>query len=87
MTYVHGLGDAQERISDREVETPEGPACPCCGDEMTWNGREQRGSFSRTYVNVFVCDGWDCEDVDPVEVEEDEPEEWDYEDYEDYEDY
>jgi hypothetical protein len=60
-------------MSNREVETPEGPACPRCGCEMEWEWRDQRGfaSWNRTYVNIFMCSNHrECDNEDRVEVEE-----------------
>jgi len=84
--YVHGLGDAQERMTDPDYPTC--PACESCGATTTYEETKQGTGWNRHVdTHVFICEADEESDCyeSTVEVEEDHSEdEWDCEDYEDY---
>jgi len=70
MTYVHGLGDAQERVEDDYL--PPAPKCCECGGETEYDGKD-------CGVIQWLCLDEDCEAV--TEDEEDDEDDYWYSDY------
>lgn len=68
MTYVHGLGDAQERMTYDDY-TPTAPKCKCCGATTEYDFERHEGTVN---VYVFLCPDEDCEMFEEEQtVEED----------------
>jgi hypothetical protein len=63
MTYVHGLGDAQENMIYYD-DTPKEPKCSSCGCETEYDSKDRDGTYT---IYTYICVDEDCETENTIE--------------------